>query len=301
MRNTPKIPVILATGFLGSGKTTLLRRLAESHPDWRLLFLVNEFAETSIDGDTLAATGTATHSVVGGSLFCECKAGDFLRIMRNEVLAMHAEQPLDAVVIETSGTADPDAIGQLMNDHGLGEHFEVRRIVTVVAPARFLTLLEHLPVMESQIQASDLVIINKTDTADDATIASAEAAIRILNPTTEITRAEQCRIDFILPDRCANLPRGTLSTCDANPFDTMECLWPQERDIQSARTWLSELPAKILRIKGKLQTPEGFWSVERTVDTLSIESVPSAKNQTLVMIAHEDDFELLQTAQEALR
>jgi len=301
MRNTPKIPVILTTGFLGSGKTTLLRRLAESHPDWRLLFLVNEFAETSIDGDTLAATGTATHSVVGGSLFCECKAGDFLRIMRNEVLAMHAEHPLDAVVIETSGTADPDAIGQLMNDHGLGEHFEVRRIVTVVAPARFLTLLEHLPVMESQIQASDLVIINKTDTADDATIASAEAAIRILNPTTEITRAEQCRIDFILLDRCANLPRGILSTCNANPFDTMECLWPQGRDIESARTWLSELPAKILRIKGTLQTPEGYWSVERTVDTLSIESVPSAKNQTLVMIAHEDDFELLQTAQEALR
>ena len=279
----------------------MLRRLAESHPDWRLLFLVNEFAQTSIDGDTLAATGTTTHSVVGGSLFCECKAGDFLRIMRHEVLAMHTERPLDAVVIETSGTADPDAIGQLMHDHGLGEHFEVRRIVTVVAPARFLTLLEHLPVMESQIQASDLVIINKTDTADDATIASAEAAIRILNATTEMTRAEQCRIDFILPDRCADLPHGILTTCDANPFDTMECRWPQERGIQCARTWLSELPAKILRIKGKLQTPEGYWLVERTVDTLSIEPTETSGNQTIVMIAHEDDFELLQTAQENLR
>ena len=104
-----KIPATVVTGFLGSGKTTLLRRLAQSHPDWRLLFLVNEFAQTSIDGDTLAATGTETHSVVGGSLFCECKAGDFLRIMRHEVLAMHTERPLDAVVIETCGTADPDA------------------------------------------------------------------------------------------------------------------------------------------------------------------------------------------------
>ena len=295
-----KIPVILATGFLGSGKTTLLRRLAESHPDWRLLFLVNEFAETSIDGDTLAATGTATHSVVGGSLFCECKAGDFLRIMRNEVLQMHRESPLDAVVIETSGTADPDAIGQLMDDLGLSQHFEVRRIVTVVAPARFLTLLEHLPVMESQIQASDLVIINKTDTADDATIASTESAIRILNPNTEITRAEQCRIDFILPERCADLPRGTLSTCDANPFDTMECVWPSEHDIQSARTWLSELPPKILRIKGKLRTPEGDWCVERTVDTLSIEPTEITNHQTIVMIAHEDDFEHLQAAAHSL-
>jgi len=295
-----KIPVILATGFLGSGKTTLLRRLAESHPDWRLLFLVNEFAETSIDGDTLAATGTATHSVVGGSLFCECKAGDFLRIMRNEVLQMHREAPLDAIVIETSGTADPDAIGQLMDDHGLSQHFEVRRIVTVVAPARFLTLLENLPVMESQVQASDLVIINKTDTATADQINEVETAIRILNPNTEITRAEQCRIDFILPERCADLPRGTLSTCDANPFDTMECVWPSAHNIDRARTWLSELPPMILRIKGKLQTPEGDWCVERTVDTLSIEPTKTSENRTIVMIAHEDDFEHLQAAAHSL-
>jgi G3E family GTPase len=69
-----RIPVVLVTGFLGSGKTTLLRRLAEAYPDKRLIFLVNEFAATDVDGETLSATGTPTHSVVGGSLFCECKA-----------------------------------------------------------------------------------------------------------------------------------------------------------------------------------------------------------------------------------
>lgn len=300
MCKVSKIPVILATGFLGSGKTTLLRRLAESHPDWRLLFLVNEFAKTSIDGDTLAATGTATHSVVGGSLFCQCKAGEFLRIMRNDVLEMHRNTPLDAVVIETSGTADPDAIGQLMDDHGLGQHFEVRRIITVVAPARFLTLLKNLPVMESQIQASDLVIINKTDTADADKIKAVEAAIRLLNPNTEITHAEQCKIDFIIPERFADLPRGILSTSDANPFDTMECVWPSERGIESARKWLSKLPSKILRIKGKLQTPEGCWAVERTVDTLTIEPTEITERQIIVMIAHEDDLAHLQAAKKSL-
>jgi tRNA A37 threonylcarbamoyladenosine biosynthesis protein TsaE len=36
-----KIPVVLVTGFIGSDKTTLLRRIAENHPQWRMIFLVN--------------------------------------------------------------------------------------------------------------------------------------------------------------------------------------------------------------------------------------------------------------------
>jgi G3E family GTPase len=300
MFNAPKIPVILVTGFLGSGKTTFLRRLAETHPDWHMVFLVNEFAELSVDGDTLAATGTATHSVVGGSLFCECKAGDFLRIMREEVLIMHREKALDAVVIETSGTADPDAIGQLMCEHGLGEHFEVRSIISIVAPKRFLKILKNLPVVESQIRASDLVVINKTDTADADTIKAVESAISIHNSTTQIVHADHCHIDYLLPSKREQLPQGTLSTCDANPFDTMEAQWPPARSITEARMWLKALPPEILRIKGQIQTPEGNWAVERTVDTLTIEAIETSSLHELVFIAHEDHSPHLEGVQLAL-
>lgn len=295
-----KLPVILVTGFLGSGKTTFLRHLAETHPDWRMVFLVNEFAERSVDGDTLSATGTATHSVVGGSLFCECKAGDFLRIMRQDVLARHREAPLDAVVIETSGTADPDAIGQLMHDHGLDRDFALRSIISVVAPRRFLKMLACLPVIEAQIESSDLVVINKTDTADAATIEAVESAIRIRHPDTTIVRAEHCRIDYLLPAARATLPAGRLSTCEANPFETMESQWPAHRGIDEARAWLASLPAEILRLKGQIETPEGRWFVERTVDTLSIEARRGPRTNGLVLIAHEDHQPQLKAAQSTL-
>ena len=296
MSTPDKIPVILVTGFLGSGKTTLLRHLARTHPDWRMVFLVNEFAATSVDGTTLADTGRPTHSVVGGSLFCECKAGDFIRTLRETVLAQHRETPLDALIIETSGTADPEAIGRLLDDHGLAGAFELRRIVAIVAPGKLLRLLGNLPVVEAQLRVADLIVINKTDTAARARVAAAERAVRGLNPEATLLRAEHCRIDFALPHRPARYPRGELSTCEANPFSTREIAWPQQRGIAEVRAWLADLPASILRVKGRIRTPEGCWHIERSVDSLDItpalENIPAAETDsggTLVLIAHDAD------------
>ncbi|MCC5836021.1 MAG: GTP-binding protein [Opitutales bacterium] len=283
-----KIPVILVTGFLGSGKTTLLRRLAEMHRDWRMVFLVNEFAKTDIDGEKLAATGSKTLSVVGGSLFCECKAGDFLKIMQEEVLGCHRTSPLDAVLIETSGTANPEAIGQLMANHGLASNFELRSIVTVVAPAKLPKLMGNLPVVEAQLRSSDLIVINKTDTVAAATLDCIETTIRQRNAEANIVRAEFCKFDFFLPEKRPVAPSNDLSTCEANPFTTAEVEWPKDRPLNEARAWLASLPETILRIKGRIRTPEGDWHVERTVDSLNIEPAPPGPTR-LVLIAHDDD------------
>lgn len=294
------IPVILVTGFLGSGKTTLLRRLAGTHRDWRMMFLVNEFADTNTDALTLETTGTPTQSVVGGSLFCECKAGEFVRVMHEQVLARHAEQALDAVVIETSGIADPEAIGELMNLHGLSEHFEIRRIVCVVAAKRFLTLLANLPAVRAQIRTSDLVILNKTDLTDATTVDAVEAAIRHENPDTEIRHAQHCAIDFELGTAIRTLPRQPLSTCEANPFSTTTVIWPADRPLEAAHAWLEALPPSILRVKGRLGTPAGQWQIERTVDSLTIEPTPARDAPKLVLIAHDDDATDLEQALEDL-
>lgn len=290
---TSKIPVILVTGFLGSGKTTFLRRIAETHPKDRLIFLVNELAETDVDGDTLAATGTPTQSVIGGSLFCECKAADFVRIMRETVRTAHAEQPIDAVIIETSGMANPDAIGTLMSAHQLSTDFEIRSIATIVAPARFQKLLPNLPVLQNQIKSSDWILINKTDTADPKTVDAVEASIRALNSTATITRTEHCLCEFHIPGTQPKLPSEPLATCAANPFDTVTITWPADQSIAAARQWLSEVHADILRIKGQIQTPEGHWHIERTLDSESIQPASPVANPRLVCIAHEKDEAIL--------
>ena len=296
------IPVILVTGFLGSGKTTLLRRLAADHPDWRMIFLVNEFADQSVDQLALDTTGTPTQSVVGGSLFCECKAGEFVRVMQEQVLGAHAEAPLDAVVIETSGIADPVAIGELMSLHGLADHFEIRRIVCVVAPRRFLSLLKNLPAVQAQVRTSDFIILNKTDLTEAATVEQIEQTVRRENPAATVVLAEHCKVPFDFGGTVRELPRHPLFTCEANPFSTETVVWPADRGIDQAKTWLQALPSGILRIKGTLRTPEGDWQVERTVDSLDIQpSGGGPHDETLVLIAHDDDEAELKQAARSLR
>lgn len=289
-----KIPVILVTGFLGSGKTTFLRRIAKAHPELRLLFLVNEFGGKSIDGPILGETGRPTHSVVGGSLFCECKAPDFARTMETDVLAEHRRQPLDAVVIETSGIADPEAIGRVMKTFGLDIAFQVQRIISVISPHSFLKLVGNLSNIAAQIRTSDLVLINKTDLASEERIREAEEIIERIHPGVETMRCQYGEVPFTFAVRKKFLPERDLSTADANPYAT--CTVPFSRQVSkpALEAWLAALPASVLRVKGTVRTHQGWFQVERTLEASALVPGSAVKDPSLVLIVHEEDEKLLE-------
>lgn len=291
---TNSIPVYLVTGFLGSGKTTLLRRLAAENPHRRIVFLVNELADADVDGEALADLGRPTHAVVGGSVFCECKAGDFLRVMAEEVLPLRESDGIDAVVLETSGTADPDAIGTLFRGHGLENSFGVRGIVSVVSPGRFETLLENLPVIESQIRSSDLIIVNKVDLCDDATVDRAAKRVAEVNPRARIERATRCRVRFDWFERAAPLPGKDLFPCEANPFTSVTVQPEGVVPEGILADWLRGLPDFVYRAKGVVETENGPRRVERTVDSATVEpGGDGGGSSRLVLIVpdeHEDDL-----------
>jgi G3E family GTPase len=285
-----RLPVILITGFLGSGKTTCLRHIATTRPQARFIFLVNELAEVDVDAARLlGTTAGAPHSVVGGSLFCECKSGDFLRILREQVVPSHRQQPLDALIIETSGMANPEAIGTLLKEHGLAEICVLHRIITIVSPAKALSLLKNLPVARSQVAAADGIVLNKCDLVDPETVIAVERALLEINPIAEHIRTSYCEMNFDFAQRSHHPLDAALSTCDANPFSARVAEPPRGMTIAQLRQLLEALPAAILRVKGSVQTVDGqFWSVDRTVDSLCLE--PSqVKTHEWVAIAHDDN------------
>ena len=295
-----KIPILLVTGFLGSGKTTFLRRLAENHPDWHLVFLVNEFAQTSVDGDTLAAAGTPTQSVVGGSLFCNCKAAEFVRVLNETVIPRHQQSPLDAVVIETSGIADPEAIGKIMRDFDLNEAFVIQSILAIVSPSSLLKLVDKLPNITAQIRSSDIVVINKTDLSSDQEINRTEQTIRRLNPEAEIIRSEYCTFDFTLGSRSHPLPDKDLSTVEANPYTTETIPLLQSIRLKDLEAWLDQLPPSILRVKGNVLTDQGWLRLEKSYDSTELTPTEQADTSSLVMIVQDEDVFALERHSQSL-
>lgn len=294
---TLPLPVLLVTGFLGSGKTTCLRRIAENYPQRRMVFLVNEFAQQSVDGDNLLSTRTPTHSVVGGSLFCHCKAGEFVRVLKEQILPVHDREPLDALIIETSGIADPEAIGTLLEQHELADALQIISILAIVSPKNLQGLLKNLPVAASQIQTSDVIILNKTDLCTPEQIESAKVLIRELNPQARQIQSEYCRFDYNIFEGTATIPQGELSTRESNPFTTRILKINTPSDNLVFDKWIHELPQAILRVKGFLKMNDGkFYHVEKTVDHVNLELISentSAQMNQLVLIAHDDHAAIL--------
>jgi len=150
--------------------------------------------------------------------------------------------------------------------------------------------------VQSQVCASDLVVINKTDTANEPTLHAVENKVRELNSRARLVRAERCAIDFVLPQRDTQVPQAALSTCDANPFDTTIAELGSPVDLEAVTEAVRNLPTEILRAKGTVQTTNGWYRLERTVDHLEVHPLDTADSSRLVLLAHEEHEEQLNAA-----
>ena len=127
MRLRPKIVTDVLSGFLGSGKTTLLRQhLASITNDAAVGVIINEFGATAIDHRLMRQSRDAPRVVAAG---CACCAvADELRETFLELLgddARGAIPPVERIVLETSGLADPASIlSTLRGDITLAEYID---------------------------------------------------------------------------------------------------------------------------------------------------------------------------------
>lgn len=103
------IDLYLVNGFLGSGKTTLLRGLIGAFEAQRLGVLVNEFGSIGIDGTLVHKNGIKLVEINDGSIFCACIKDGFVRTLK-----AFSQQPVDVLLIESSGMADPAGIHTIL-------------------------------------------------------------------------------------------------------------------------------------------------------------------------------------------
>jgi cobalamin biosynthesis protein CobW len=201
MDSLARVPCTIITGFLGAGKTTLIRHVLANAQGRRLAVIVNEFGDVGIDGeifkscDSAACPAENIVELANGCLCCTV-ADEFVPAL-DTILSRRPS--VEHIVIETSGLALPKPLVQAFHWPAIRSRVTVDGVVAVVdgaavaagrvaADEQALTrqragdpsLAHDDPVEEvfaDQIACADLVVLNKRDLLDAASLDHALAAV----------------------------------------------------------------------------------------------------------------------------
>ncbi|MEP0232058.1 GTP-binding protein [Roseibium sp.] len=188
-----QIPVTVLTGYLGSGKTTLLNRiLTESHGQ-KYAVIVNEFGEIGIDNDLLVESDEEIFEMNNGCICCTVR-GDLIRTVQN---LMKRKGAFDAIIVETTGIADPAPVAQtFFMDDDVRAASKLDAVVAVVDARHVLQRLKDTAEAQDQIAFADVILLNKTDLVTKDELAAVEARIRSINPYAVCHHTERCAVDL---------------------------------------------------------------------------------------------------------
>ncbi len=201
-----KVPVTVLTGYLGAGKTTLLNRILSEPHGKKYAVIVNEFGEIGIDNDLVVGADEEVFEMNNGCICCTVR-GDLVRILDG---LMRRKGKFDAIIVETTGLADPAPVAQtFFMDENVGRRTKLDAVVTV-ADAKWLNdRLKDAPEAKNQIAFADVILINKTDLVTPAELREVEARIRGINPYARLHKTERAQIalDEVLGRNAFDLDR----------------------------------------------------------------------------------------------
>ena len=120
-----KTPFTIITGFLGAGKTTLINYILTEQRDKRICVIENEFGEINIDEKLVSANMASKEDLIQMDNGCACCSirGDLVRTLGGLV---EKRQQFDAVMLETTGLADPaPIIATLKSNQWIDDNFAI--------------------------------------------------------------------------------------------------------------------------------------------------------------------------------
>ncbi|MEI9423553.1 GTP-binding protein [Mesorhizobium sp. Cs1299R1N1] len=188
-----QIPVTVLTGYLGAGKTTLLNRILSENHGKRYAVIVNEFGEIGIDNELIVESDEEIYEMNNGCVCCTVR-GDLIRVVEG---LMRRPGRFDAIVVETTGLADPVPVAQtFFMDDDVRSKTKLDAVVALVDAKHLPLRLKDSREAEDQIAFADVVVLNKTDLVTPEELAKVEATIRAINPAARIHRTTRAGVDL---------------------------------------------------------------------------------------------------------
>jgi len=273
-----KTPITVVTGFLGSGKTTLLLHILDHVPK-KIAILMNEFGEIGIDSKVIEGKNVRMAELAGGCVCCSL-VGEFEAAI-NEII--DAADP-EWIAVEATGVAEPDA---LVFD--IQENLSRVRLDGVVTVADADSLVKYPQLGRTarlQIEAADLLLLNKTDLVSSRELRQAEEKLRRLNPQAAILRTLRCRVDADLlfglgRERDFLSPRHTHQP----EFDSFDYASPAALERRLFEEFAATLHGKIYRAKGFVRFSDGSYLFNFVAGRWELEPFP-AERTALVFIGN---------------
>ena len=175
-------PVTILTGFLGAGKTTLLNHILSNQDGLKTAVLVNEFGEIGIDNDLVVSTSADMVELSNGCICCTIN-GELLEAVER---ILKRPEPLDYLVVETTGLADPLPVAMTFLGSELRDQTRLDSIITLIDAENCNSRVFESEVGRSQIIYGDILLLNKTDLVSKDRVKELEQTLRSIKKDARI-------------------------------------------------------------------------------------------------------------------
>jgi G3E family GTPase len=181
---TTRVPFTILTGWLGAGKTTALNRMLAAQHGKRIAVLVNELGRISIDTQLIIGRGGDVLELAGGCVCCKVDIKNDLWDGIGDIVARSAP---DAVVLETTGIAEPAAIleGLVRVPDAVRDRIQPAGVICVVDAEAGAGAVEAREQARAQATSADRVMLAKLDVATEDAVRRTHAILDAIAPHAE--------------------------------------------------------------------------------------------------------------------
>jgi len=156
--------------------------------------LVNEFGEIGIDNDLIVTTDEDMVELSNGCICCSIND----ELMEAVERVIERPEPLDYIVVETTGLADPLPVAMTFLGSELRDQTRLDSIITLIDAENFDDVVLDTEVGRAQVIYGDILLLNKCDLVSEERLETVEQQLRAVKNDARILRSVKGEVPLAL-------------------------------------------------------------------------------------------------------